>query len=66
MKTFKLNEIIRYSHGETALAKIVELSENNNPMYGKQFFGETIGFYENNIEKASTKDIENWNKYNND
>ena len=66
---YKVDEIVRYSDGPTALMRIDNVSKDHGGMgshryYGAQFYGGAIGAYESDITHATKAEVEKWNTSN--
>jgi len=64
---YKIGDIVRYDHGQTALMKIKEISHDHGQIgqtryYGKSFYGSAMGVYWNDCSPASSVDKMVWNK----
>jgi len=57
---YKINDILRYDIGPTALFKVTSISKNhgNDHMYsGLQYYGDVMGAYEQNCNLATPEEI---------
>lgn len=63
---FKKGEIVRYDYGETALMRVdgFRLHGGNMRYYGRHVLGGSQGRYEDQLTKASSQDLETWDKEN--
>lgn len=62
MSKFQIGEVVRYSYGPTALMRISSVSKNHGGFgdryYGVQYYGDSMGEYENCLQKATKEEIE--------
>lgn len=64
---FEIGDIVRYCEGSTALMKVKNNTGYRCPtlgqrMYGIQFFGSSVGAYEEDCELVTTPELDQWQK----